>query len=170
MDLRAGSSVRSHDTKFIIFGTKFIIFDTKFIIFGTKFIIFGTKFIIFDTKFIISDAKFIIFNAKFTESLATVCFVPTPAHISKNEESPFQIQPFLGLKEPEISLKSPNFLESPNLNCVHIFLGVGSVLYRWRASSASASAIFDTKSIILNTNFIIFDTKSIILNTKFIIF
>ena len=37
-----------------------------------------------------------------------------------------QIQPFLELKEPEISLKSPNFLESPNFNYLHIFLGVGT--------------------------------------------
>ena len=37
-----------------------------------------------------------------------------------------QIQPFFELKEPEISLESANFLESPDLNYPYIFLGVGT--------------------------------------------
>ena len=38
-----------------------------------------------------------------------------------------QIQPFLELKEPEILLNSPYFLESPNLNDIYIFPGVGTL-------------------------------------------
>ena len=37
-----------------------------------------------------------------------------------------QIQPFFELTEPEISLESAIFLESPNFNFVYIFLGAGA--------------------------------------------
>ena len=45
-----------------------------------------------------------------------------------------QNQPFLGLREPEMLLKSPNFLQSPHLNVVYILRGVGTTHLTARSS------------------------------------
>ena len=80
------------------------------------------------------------------------------------------MQPFLELKEPEILLKPPNFLESPNLNYIQIlerrrYIALPRQLQKFIIFNTKF-IIFNTKFLVLDKTFLVFDTKIIILLTE----